>query len=214
MKAVEADEAGLKEAVRFLKDGKSVVYPTDTCYGLAVDANNTRAVSGLFLIKGRTEKKPVHVIVGSLDQAKKLAVFNAKALLLFKKFFPGPLTIVLKMKSEVKNRESWKHLSAGTGTIGIRMPDNKIALELARKLGSPITTTSANISGKRSAYSIEEVYLQFRVRKHQPDLVINALNLPEVKPSTIVDLTQKDVRILREGPISTNAIIKACEKKR
>ena len=214
MKAVEADEAGLKVAVRSLKDGKSVVYPTDTCYGLAVDADNAKAVKGLFLIKGRAARKPVHVIVGSLDQAKKLALFDAKALLLFKKFLPGPLTLVLKMKPKIKNRESWKRLSAGTGTLGIRMPDNKIALALARGLGSPITTTSANISGKRSAYSIEEVYLQFRVRKLKPDVVINALSLPEVKPSTIVDLTGRNVRILREGPISSNAIIKACERKR
>src|SRR3989338_475397 len=139
------DNKGVQLAVEYLKAGKAIVYPTDTAYGLGVDATNVQAVRRLYKIKGRSFKKPVHVIVPNYAAAQNVAMIDKPSRKLFKKFFPGPLTIVLELR--IQNRKSWKMLSAETGTIGIRMPDNRFALALVKKFGKPITTTSANLSG-------------------------------------------------------------------
>lgn len=212
MRIVKPDKEGVKLAVRYLKSGKSVVYPTDTCYGLAVDATDLKAVKKLWRIKERGPRQPIHVIIASFAQAKGIAKFNPLAEKLFKKFLPGPLTLVLKLESGIANYKSLKLLSAGTGTIGVRMPDNRIALALAKKLGRPITSTSANpsarLSGGYSPYTAADVVFQFKKKRYQPDLIINAGRLPKVKPSTIVDLTGSNVKIIRKGPIKLKEILK------
>ncbi|MBI4054303.1 MAG: threonylcarbamoyl-AMP synthase [Candidatus Doudnabacteria bacterium] len=210
MLIVKPDDQGIKLAAQLLRAGKSVVYPTDTSYGLAVDATNPVAVKKLYRLKGRNFKKPVHVIVSSLSMAKKLVVLGRQAEKLSKRFLPGPLTVVLPLRVRGRKRglkeRSLRLLSAGIGTLGIRMSDNKITLALVKKLGRPITTTSANISGLPASYSPEEVLKQFRGRKYQPDLILDAGRLPRVKPSTVVAITGGRVRILRQGPVSKQRI--------
>src|SRR3989344_5041665 len=126
-----------------LKSGQAVVYPTDTANGRGVDATNARAIKKLLKIKQR-RAQPTHIVVSSLVMAKKYAVFSKFAEKLFKMFLPGPLTLALEL------------LSAGTGTIGIRMPDNKIALSLVKKLKHHITTPSANPKGGHVPYTIQD----------------------------------------------------------
>src|SRR5262245_38853023 len=143
--------SALKQAVEILKKGGVVVYPTDTAYGLAVDATNLVAVKKLYRLKGRDFHKPVHVIPPSKAWIEKIVKLDAKAKLLIEKLMPGPLTLVLPLK--IKG-PAWQKLSAGTKTMGIRRPKNKVALDLAMLLGKPITTTSANLSGQPNCYSI------------------------------------------------------------
>lgn len=214
MKIVKPSSAGIRQAVACLKAGNSVVYPTDTAYGLAVDATNVIAVKRLYRLKGRHFIKPIHVVVGSLAAAKKLVKFNRKAEKLFKKFLPGPLTLVLPLRSapihrpgKLINGRATELLSARTGTLGIRMPKNSAALALARKLRHPITATSANLSGQPACYSAQQVAAHFKKRKFQPDLIVDAGKLPKVKPSTIVALDGESVKILRVGPISRRVIL-------
>jgi len=228
---VKFDKQGVDQAVFLLRQGKSVVFPTDTAYGLAVDATNIEAVRKLYLIKGRSFNKPVHVIVNSLKQAKKLALFNSLAEKLFRKFLPGPLTLVLPLRPPfhlplMRGRKRGGHrrksealsaiklLSAGTGTLGVRMPKNRIALSLVRGLGRPITATSANISGQPACYLVAEVTAQFEKSRIKPDLILDSNKLPRVKPSTVVDLTGQSVKILRQGPISKKQIFQTCAEKR
>ena len=204
----------LLDAQRVLKNSGIVVLPTDTAYGLGVDATNHSAVRKLYRLKGRSFRKPVHVIVASLAQAKKIAEFDRRAEKVFKKFLPGPLTLVLPLKSNPfpnpshKGRGSttWKLLSAGTGKIGVRMPKNKIAHDLVKKLGRPITATSANVSGQPGTYNISAIKKQFTHRRLKPDLILDAGSLPRVQPSTVLDLSKKRARILRQGPISLKDI--------
>ncbi len=158
----------INQAIKILKSGGVVVYPTDTAYGLAVDATNASAVEKLYRLKGRNFKKPTHVIASD-KWIKKIVKSDVASKVLIKKFWPGPLTIVLPLKTEGK---SWKKLSAGSKTMGIRWPKNKIALELVTKFGKPITTTSANISGKDNCYSVEEVKKQFQKNKKIPDFYL------------------------------------------
>jgi L-threonylcarbamoyladenylate synthase len=101
---------------------------------------------------------------------------------------------------------SWKMLSAGTKTMGIRRPDNKIALDLATLLGRPITTTSANLSGESTCYSVAQVKKQFDNKKFQPDYYLDFGKLKKTKPSTVVLVGENYVNILREGPITEEEI--------
>lgn len=196
--------------VMALKRGKVVAYPTDTSYGLAVDSGNLKAINGLYKIKERQSGKPVHVIPATFLETKKMVIWSQHVSKLAKRFWPGPLTLVLGLKSKAKGL---KKLSAGTGNLGVRLPKNIIALDLAHQLGRAITTTSANpsanLSGGYDSYSAEDVIKQFKKKKYRPDIIINAGKLPKRKPSTLVKLGGAQVvQILRPGPISERQIKK------
>jgi L-threonylcarbamoyladenylate synthase len=187
-----------------LRDGKSVVYPTDTSYGLAVDANNIRAIKKLYQIKGRDFKKPIHVVIPSLGYGKQIGQWNKIAEKLAKKFWPGPLTVVVPIKNQ---KSKIKNLSAKTGFIGLRLPKNQIALDLSKILKAPITATSANVSNQPDCYSADEVIKQYKNQKFQPDIIINVGKLPMRKPSTLVKVDGDQIQILREGPVSKKQIM-------
>lgn len=186
-----------------LKKGKSVVYPTDTTYGLAVDATSIKSIKKLYRIKGRDFNKPVHITVPSVGYGKKIADWNKLAVRLAKNFWPGPLTLILPLK--IKD-VGLRMLSVNTGTIGLRMPKNNIALDLAKNLGRPITATSANLSGRADCYSVGEIIRQFKNKKYRPDIVINAGKLPKNKPSTLVRAFDDIAKILRDGPVTKKQI--------
>ena len=121
----------INQAVGILKSGGIVVYPTDTAYGLAVDATNLVAVRKLYRLKGRDFKKPIHVIL--LNKHIHTVVYECGASKkLIKKFWPGALTVVLPLKARGK---SWQMLSAGTKTLGVRLPNNRTASDLVKKFG-------------------------------------------------------------------------------
>src|SRR3989338_3466559 len=113
----------IEQAVKILKKGGVVVYPTDTAYGLAVDATNAEAVKKLYKLKGRTFKNPIHVIFPNLEWIRKTVELNHESFKLMYKFLPGPLTIVLPLKAKDK---SWQMLSAKTSNLGIRIPNHPI----------------------------------------------------------------------------------------
>ena len=211
----------LNQAVKFLRSGKAVVFPTDTAYGLAVDATNAKAIKRMFQIKKRKPTKPVHIVVSSLQMAKRYARFTPQAEKLFKKFLPGPLTLILPLRPppsvpphKGEGRKSRpgggvKLLSAGTGTIGIRMPKNKIALDLVKKLGRPITATSANVADSPTAYSVSQIDGQYRNARLKPDFIIDSGLLAKIQPSTMVKLTDNKIEIIRRGPITKTQILNA-----
>jgi L-threonylcarbamoyladenylate synthase len=122
------------------------------------------------------------------------------------KFFPGAITLVLRIKNEESRKKNIKMLSANTGELGIRQPKNIIALDLAKYLKQAITTTSANISGKPECYSVEDLLQQFGKAKYKPDIIINAGKLPKRKPSTLVKVENGEVKVLRPGPISNKQV--------
>ncbi len=198
----------IQQAVKILKTGGVVVYPTDTAYGLAVDATNSSAVEKLYRLKGRDFYKPIHVIIpyryyhATKRDSKCPVALNKDSKKLIDKFWPGPLTIVLPLKAKGK---SWQKLSAGSGTIGIRMPNHPIPSALVAALKRPITTTSANLSGRPNCYSLIEVKKQFRKARLKPDFYIDGGKLPGTLPSTVVSLI-KGVKILRPGPIGEKEI--------
>lgn len=195
----------IETAVKILKKGGIVVCPTDTAYGLAVDATNEKAVKRLFKLKGRNFKKPVHVTTPN-SWLKKLVRLDSQSLRLIKKFWPGPLTIILPLKVKGK---SWQILSAGMGTLGVRYPNHATAQALVEALNRPVTTTSANLSGNPPCFSIPEIKKEFAKSKIKPDFYLDGGRLRKVKPSTVVRIDKNRVTILRQGPISETQIKRA-----
>ena len=192
-------------ATEAIKTGKVVVCPTDTVYGLIADATNRDAVQRTFRIKKRLKKNALPIFVKNLKMAKDLAEINKKQERILKKIWPGKVTVILKKKSRIKI------FGADKKTIGLRIPNYKLVNILLEKLNRPLIGTSANISGKPASTRIKEVLKQFKNpapkgrgslnkvewQKIKPDLVLDAGNLPKRKPSKVIDLTGKNVKILR-----------------
>lgn len=198
------EESILDMAALLLRDGKIIVYPTDTTYALGANALDTSALNKLFRLKRRSTDKPIHVVVANLEVSERFVVLNEDAKILAKKFLPGPLTLILPKKETIPDM-----LVGGRKTLGIRIPDNKTCLMLAQKAQIPITTTSANISGQGNPYTIDEVVKQFGSQIDQVDVIIDQGGLSQTTASTIIDLTVSPPVILREGPISGSKLLEA-----
>ncbi len=195
MLVLKTAAGSLKKAVALLQGDRVIVYPTDTAYGLGCDALNKKAVKRIYKIKNRPAAKALPTIVGSLNLAKKFFKFTPQELRLAKKYWPAPLSLVLEIKgSGFGIRDSGLR-------IAVRVPDSKIARFLSSKLDRPIVSTSANISGKGECYSIKDVLKQFENKKHQPDLILDGGKLKKRKPSTIIQVKDGEIEILRKGPV-------------
>lgn len=189
-------EKDFKKAVDVLKNGGVGIHATDTCYGFACDAFNRRALARLYKLKKMAVNKPISILVADLKMAKKYGVFNKIALKLAKKYWPGALTIIVKRKKTLPD-----FFNPGTKTVGIRVPNDKLSRQLAKKSGRPITTTSANISGQPSPYSVSAIKKQFYGQKIQPDFILDSGKLPPNPPSTIVSAMGKVIKVIRQGEI-------------
>jgi len=196
------DKQLISKSTKALSKGEIIVYPTDTLYGLGADIFNTDAVKKVYQVKNRPFNNPLSVAVSSIDKIKDLAYVDEKVYLIAEKFLPGVLTIVLKKKKIVPGV-----VTGNLDNIAIRIPDNKIALELLSRYG-PLTCTSANIHGKKTPALINEIVMQFKqsdIAFFIDDGKING------KPSTIVDLTKQKPEIIRKGYISKQQIMDAIQ---
>lgn len=182
-----------------------MVYPTETCYGLGANAFDEEAVKKVFIAKRRPFDKPITIIVSDLNMWEKCAYIDERAKMLIEEFLPGPLTIALKKKELIPDILNPKAIAA-------RIPSHPVAFLLVRKAKVPITATSANISGKPPLYSAQKVSANFR---DTVDLILDAGRLPRQKLSTIVDFTMEATpQITREGPISTDSVLKKLRLKK
>lgn len=196
-------DASVKKIVSALSSGGLVVLPTETVYTFAVDATNEASVDKIFYIKSRDKNKPLHVVVDSLEMAERYVEVNDHSKLLSKALLPGPLTLVLKKKAG----KLAKNLAADLPTLGIRIPDLKLNQSISNSFKKPYTTTSANVSGGPDPYTIKDVFNQLSGNKiNLISLTVDVGRLPHLKPSTLVDLTQKPIKILREGPVTSRQI--------
>jgi L-threonylcarbamoyladenylate synthase len=189
----------IEAAVKVLKAGGLVIYPTETVYGGGVDATHQTAVNKLLAYKSRREGKPLSIAVANQEMAQEYAQLNQQAIQFYKKFLPGPYTII----SQAKNK-----LASGVAsefkTVGIRIPDYPLILKLVKKLGNPITATSANASGKKRPYTIQDIFDHLSAKqKKLIDLVLDAGQLPPNEPSTVIDTTLSTPLTLR-GKLMAN----------
>ncbi|MDD5627077.1 MAG: L-threonylcarbamoyladenylate synthase [Patescibacteria group bacterium] len=190
----------VKEVAEVIRAGGAVAFPTDTAYGIAVNALDYKALARLDRIKGRQDQKPYPIAVLNCEEAERYAIFNKQAKILARHFWPGALTLILKRK------EGAEILDPHLETIGVRVPDSKLCNALSKVLGFPYTITSANISGMPTAYTVREIAEQFLSAKYKPDLILDGGELVENKISTVVDLSHGKAKILREGEIEAEII--------
>ncbi len=178
----------ISNAVEVLKKGGVIIYPTETVYGLGADIKNMKAVERIYEIKGREQTKAVSIACLKED-IEKYAEVSDLARFLIDNFLPGPVTLILKKKSSVKE---WITKS---DYVGIRVPDNKTVQEILKKFGSAIVTTSANISGKKDYVNAKEIP---RGIKKKVDLVIDEGTTKYKGPSTVVQVNG-NIKVLRHG---------------
>lgn len=196
----------IQKAADIIKNGGVVVFPTETVYGIGVNALNKKAVSKIFKIKGRPKGNPLIVHI-----AKKEDIFNLaknipkEADLLINKFWPGPLTLVLEKKKIIPD-----NVTAKSQTVALRMPQNKIALNLIVSAGVPMAAPSANISGRPSSTAAIHALSDF---KEKVDLIIDGGRAKIGLESTVVDLTKTPFLILRKGAITKEGLEKVLGRK-
>jgi len=202
--AVVPDADVLREAAAVLTAGGIVAYPTDTFYGLAVDPRDGIAVRRLFAAKGRASQAAVPLIAADADQVEAhVGELSAMARRLADAFWPGPLALVIPAGSRLA-----AELHAGRGTVAVRVPAHAVAVGLARAAGHPITATSANRSGDPPAREAAEVVTAMG---DAVALVLDAGACAGGLPSTIVDVTAGEPRLVRAGAVPWDRVLRSLE---
>ena len=193
------DPQAISRGLAVIQRGGLIAFPTDTVYGLAADPHNAAAIDKIYAAKGRDMSKAVAVLIGEVTHLTRVASsLTPPAEKLAARFWPGALTLILPRREDLPD-----NLSA-YATIGVRMPDHSFAIRLLQSTG-PLATTSANLSGGADAKTAAEVLLQLNGRL---ELILDGGACPGGVPSTVVDCTGADVRILRQGAIPAEEIYK------
>ena len=189
---VAADEAGCVRAAEVIRAGGVVALPTDTFYGLAADVHDEAALARLLALKGRPAGKPLPVLVADLAAAEALAGgLSEAARRLADRWWPGPLMLVLRAAPGLPEART-----GGTGTVGLRVADHSVVAAVLARVGGPITGTSANRAGEAAPRTAEEVEAGLG---DGMDLVLDGGGTPGGAPSTVVDCTGGEGRVVRAG---------------
>ncbi len=188
----------IAEVIKVLKKGGIFVFPTETCYGLGADATNPKAIAKLYNYKTRREGKPLSIAVSDIEMAAKYVDINEMAINLYTNYLPGPITVVSKSKGNLA-----KGIESEYGTLGIRIPDYPLVLDIIRNFGKPFTATSANASYLPKPYSIKALLKDTPIKSQGLiDLIIDVGQLPHREASTVVDTTMNNLNIMRPGQIN------------
>ena len=196
------------KAVKHLKSGSIIAIPTDTVYGLAADPFNADAVQRLYTMKGRPDGKPIPLVLSSVADVHRISQNLPDFFFhLTDRFWPGGLTIVIEAKDLLPV------LTAGGDTVGVRIPDNPLLLQILQAFGGPAAITSANLSGEPPATSIEEIGEELASRI---DMIVDGGRTPGPIPSTVYDISVSPPLVRRHGVISEETLAEelACYNKR
>lgn len=172
-----------------------IIFPTDTVYGIGCPIFDTDGIKKIYEIKNRSTDKPLACLCSNLKQIESIAYVDEKSMKLIRKFMPGGLTLILKSKEEVFEKIGYK-------TIGVRIPDSKIAIDILNKYG-PMLTTSVNESGKEALNDYKLIRLRYG---SMVDAIYPPINTSSNVSSTVIDCSSNNIKVLREGTISINQI--------
>jgi len=190
-------------AAAVIQAGGVVAFPTDTVYGIGVSAFDKKAIDKIYDVKGRSHLKAIPILVGDLDSLEWITPpISPLIQQIIAKFWPGALTLVMPLLPEMPENLS------PTPTIGLRLPDFDQVRDLLRETG-PLAATSANISGENSALTAAEVKQQLDGRI---DLILDGGSVSGSQASTVLDCSGENLKVLREGPISLNAILRVIDE--
>jgi L-threonylcarbamoyladenylate synthase len=195
--------ADVAQAVDVLRRGGVVAYATDTLYGLAVDPRSPAGVQCLVAVKAREAGHAVPLIAADLQQAEAAAEFDSTSLRLARRFWPGPLTLILQARVGV-----CADVLASDGTVAVRVPDSEAARALAAGLGFCVTSTSANVTGHPPPASPDQVALEIGDRI---DLLLDTGAAPGGPPSTIVDARGGVPRLVRAGAVAWDRVLRSLQ---
>jgi L-threonylcarbamoyladenylate synthase len=200
MSVFEPNWKNIREAVDTIRRGYIVAYPTETFYGLGVNPYDEETVDMLYKLKGWKEKRPISLLIDHVDKLSPLVKeIPSFAKTLIRTFWPGPLTLVFKVHPALSSL-----LSGGTEKIGIRISSNEIAQQLLEGLNGPLTTTSANPTGEKAATTAGEVEAFFG---QKVTMILQGGAVKGVKGSTVIDVTEGMIKVLREGDLPVEEII-------
>ena len=201
METIRFSKMDTEKIIRMLREGGIVAFPTDTVFGLAC-LMEQNAIDKVYEAKGRSFDKPLPMMCSSLAMIKDNAFVSEKAEKIIDRFVPGPLTLIFRKRENVLD-----YVTMGKTTIGIRVPDDEFILNLIEELGEPILVTSANLSGETSLLKWEDVLASLHGR-------INGIVCEDARgeaASTILDVSEEEIKVLREGPISFKEIQETLE---
>lgn len=193
-----------EEAADVIRMGGVIAYRTDTYYGLGADPNNAEAVHKIRELKGREDTKPILILISDESELDRFTTNRNRAFhSAVHLYWPGPLTLVTHAREELPSE-----LTAGTATIGVRLPADQRVRKLVRACGRALTATSANTSGQPPAFSAEEVQSYF---PEGLDMIVDGGWSIAPEPSTVVDVTSPHPRVIRKGAISVNELMPLLE---
>lgn len=195
----------IKQAVKVIKNGGTIIFPTRCLYGIGADAMNLKAVNNVFQIKKRHLKNPLLILIRGKEELKDVVEkIPMSAQMLMDYFWPGKITIIFKAKENLL-----KNLTGNSGKIGVRIPGNSISKAIVDQFSNPITGTSANFSSKPGAFNISTIDPKI-IKK--VDFCIDGGVLKGGVGSTIIDVTYNPPVILREGEVSVKEIYNILDK--
>lgn len=202
-KVPEAKEIAV--AAEYILKGEVVAHPTETIYGLAADVFNRKAVKKIYDLKARDYGLPVAVLVSNMAMLRELVTaIPERVEALIKRFWPGPLTLLFEV-----NEKFPKSLATNTGKIGVRISSHPICSALVNRVGKPITTTSANLSGFPPSFHIKHLRKYFG---EKIPCIIDGGECEPTRGSTVVDATEETMRIIREGSIPAEEVIRCFQQ--
>ena len=189
-----SDPGAPRRAASVVESGGVIIYPTETLYGIGALASSEKSAGRVLDIKGRPHGSPIPILGRYITMLDDLVEFNETAASLAEKFWPGPLTLVLREKGKLPAL-----ITAGTGKAAVRVSAHPFVIRLFNELDCPVTSTSANLSGGGNLLEFHEIYDTF---SGKVELIIDSGNIPPSKGSTVVDVTTTPPEIIREGDIT------------
>ena len=198
------NEDELKIVTQALNEGKLIVFPTETVYGIAGNGLTLSVVNNLYQAKKRDYSKPFTLMVNDINKIKDIAYVSDYEEKVIKKFMPGPITLILKKKDCISNL-----VTANSDTVGVRIPNHEIALSVLKSVDYPLATSSANISGSVNNSNIEDIINDL---ENYVDIFIKGNISSNLLASTVVEIKNNEVNILRNGIISKENIEEVIRK--
>lgn len=193
---LKCDEGGIEKASKVIRNGGIVIYPTDTVYGIGCDPYNKKSVEKIYQIKQRSYSKPLPILAYSIEDVSKIAEFDKESKKIAEKFWPGPLTLILKLRDE-KLQDSMNLKEK----VAIRVPNNQCLLNLLKN-SKFLVGTSANKSGEPSFTKSQDCYQKIK----DCDVFLDGGNIKNGEESTILEMYQETLVIHREGALKKEEI--------
>lgn len=198
MNIIKEEQLDFEGLVNRLKAGDTIVYPTETCYGLGCAADNDEAVERIFAIKRRQKDKPLLVLAHDPAVMMRYVHWTPALEKLNERYWPGPLTVVAGI---LPHAQLARGVIASDRTVAFRITDHPLCAALSEALHAPLVSTSANIAAHESPYDIADILATYAGAEQQPDIVIDAGILPHHAPSTVVRLHNGEIEVIRQGEL-------------